>query len=200
MFRMPIGDILAELNRMESEGNVILPRNPDEIKNAVKVVLKSSGVLPASLITSASRRREFVIGLIDEEKNVLAMSIPKSRRLEKSKITTNSWGLNFREHIVSWDNDTLKLNYQGVDVMVMAGLSSFFMTPLGQPFFGAPAQMGAVQPVVNNFLITDVFVCNFDSPEGFNSPCCALDSGCGKFMYGNMQKSKWGFQTESQFV
>jgi len=159
--------------------------------------------------------------IIDEQNTVLAMSIPR-KRFEFSKITTNSWGLNFREHIVSWDNDTLKLNYQGVDVMVLAGLSSFFMTPLGQPFFGAPAQMSspmgvaapimaaapapysmnmpAVQPAVNHFLITDVFVCNFDSSEGVDYPGCALDSGCGKFMFGNMQKSKWGFQTESQFV
>ena len=169
--------------------------------------------------------------IIDEANNVLAMSIPSPNPIKswanrrnslKSKITTNSLGLNFREHIVSWDNDTLKLNYQGVDVMVLAGLSSFFMTPLGQPFFGAPAQMSspmgvaapimaaapapysmnmpAVQPAVNHFLITDVFVCNFDSSEGVDYPGCALDSGCGKFMFGNMQKSKWGFQTESQFV
>jgi len=54
MFLMPLGDILAELKRMEAEDNVMLPRNVAEIKNVFKIILKSSGALPASLITRAT--------------------------------------------------------------------------------------------------------------------------------------------------
>ena len=67
MFLMPLGDILAELKRMEAEDNVMLPRNVAEIKNVVKIILKSSGALPASLITTATIRREVVVALIEEE-------------------------------------------------------------------------------------------------------------------------------------
>jgi hypothetical protein len=198
-----------------------LPKNVREITICLPHQAKAEGIAEGESVSNLYKS----LKMIDEHENVLAMSIP-TKKFEKSKITTNSLGLNFREHIVSWDNDTLKLNYQGVDVMVMVGLSSFFMTPLGKSFFEAPAQMAppqmsspmgvaapmvfapapysmnmpAVLPAVNNFLITDVFVCNFHNAEGGDSPCCALDSFCGKFMFGNMQKSKWGFQTESQFV
>ena len=68
MFLMPLGDILAELNRMEATNAVVLPRNADEMRNVVKVILKSAGDLPASLITAATVCRGVVIHLIEEER------------------------------------------------------------------------------------------------------------------------------------
>ena len=68
MFLMPLADILAELTRLETASAVSLPRSAHEIKNVVKVILKSQGQLPDALITAATIRREVVVTLIAEQK------------------------------------------------------------------------------------------------------------------------------------
>ncbi len=67
MFLLPLADTLCELRRMETDASIILPRSAEEIKNVVRVILKSHGELPASLITAATVRREVVVHLIEEE-------------------------------------------------------------------------------------------------------------------------------------
>ena len=79
MFLMPLEGILMELKRMETESSVTLLQNVAEIKNVVKVVLKSYGALPSSLITKATIRREVVIRLIEEEKNPRAPLLARTR-------------------------------------------------------------------------------------------------------------------------
>jgi len=67
MWPMPLTDILEELKRLD-EGGVDLPRSGEDLCKIVRILLKSSGPLPASLIAQATVRRAVVVELIEDGK------------------------------------------------------------------------------------------------------------------------------------
>jgi hypothetical protein len=67
MWPMPLTDILDEMRRLEKDG-VDLPRSGKDLSKIVKVLLKSAGKLPASLIAHATVRRAEVMRLIEDGK------------------------------------------------------------------------------------------------------------------------------------
>jgi hypothetical protein len=62
---MPLGEILEEMRRLEKDG-VDLPRSAKDIAQVVRILLKSAGPLPASLIVHATARRAVVVELIED--------------------------------------------------------------------------------------------------------------------------------------
>ena len=62
MWPMPLTDILEELKRLDEAG-VDLPRSGEDLCKVVRILLKSSGPLPASLIAHATVRRAVVVEL-----------------------------------------------------------------------------------------------------------------------------------------
>ena len=159
--------------------------------------------------------------IVDEQNNRLASPV------YGTKVTTDSWGMKFRNYSVSWDNDVLRCFFQGREVLTMSDLTRYFSTPKGQMFspMGIPVQNQAgvnpwmnpvapeasptitpmmasmmapvTAPVASNLMITDIFA---TSSHQFDpeQPICLL--GCEKFCFGNIHTSKWGFKTETQFV
>ena len=67
MWPMPLSDILQELKRLDEVG-VDLPRSGEDIAQVVRILLKSAGPLPASLIVHATARRAVVVELIADAK------------------------------------------------------------------------------------------------------------------------------------
>ena len=67
MWPMPLTDILEEMRRLDEVG-VDLPRSGEDIAKVVRILLKSAGPLPASLIVQATVRRAVVVELIEDGK------------------------------------------------------------------------------------------------------------------------------------
>ena len=65
MWPIPLSDILKEMRRLD-EAVVDLPRSVEEVAKVVRVMLKSAGPLPASLIVQATARRAVVVELIED--------------------------------------------------------------------------------------------------------------------------------------
>eukprot|EP00973_Karenia_brevis_P082546 11443475-Karenia_brevis.AAC.1 len=58
MFPMPLPDVRRELHHMETHAGLSLPRTGRDLQQVVKALLKSSGKLPASLITQCTLPRQ----------------------------------------------------------------------------------------------------------------------------------------------
>ena len=67
MWPMPLADVLEEMKNLEAHG-VDSPRSAEDLGKAVRILLKSSGPLPASLIANATVRRDVVVALIQDGK------------------------------------------------------------------------------------------------------------------------------------
>ena len=66
LFPLPLEDIVAELSKVAAHGSGQLPRTGAELKDCVRILLKSHGPMPASVITQATVRRHVVLKLIEE--------------------------------------------------------------------------------------------------------------------------------------
>ena len=122
--------------------------------------------------------------IVDEQNNRLASPV------YGTKVTTDSWGMKFRNYSVSWDNDVLRCFFQGREVLTMSDLTRYFSTPKGRTFVQGQGN--------GNFIITDIFATSshqVDVRQHFSHFCDMIF--CDKFCMGNMRTSKWGFQTES---
>ena len=64
LFEIPLDDILHELQELDRRDSARLPRVGYELQHFAKVILKSRGELPASLIAHARCRRSLVLSLI----------------------------------------------------------------------------------------------------------------------------------------
>ena len=67
MWPMPLTDVLEEMRRLDEVG-VDLPRSGEDIAQVVRILLKSAGPSPASLIVQATVRRAVVMELIEDGK------------------------------------------------------------------------------------------------------------------------------------
>ena len=68
LFPLPLDEVAKELRRLDSAGPVHLPRTGTDLQPFIKVILKSNGPLPASLIVQAVVRRQVVLELIDKRR------------------------------------------------------------------------------------------------------------------------------------
>ena len=66
LFPLPLEDIVQELDKIDSGRIAALPRLGEDLAPFVKVLLKSAGDLPKSIITQATVRRRVAVALSQE--------------------------------------------------------------------------------------------------------------------------------------
>ena len=66
LFPLLFEDIVQELDKIDSGRTAALPRLGEDLAPFVKVLLKSAGDLPKSIVTQATVRRRVVVALIEE--------------------------------------------------------------------------------------------------------------------------------------
>ena len=69
LFELPLDDVYSEIERLDQRDSALLPRLGSDLVGLVKVIVKSRGELPASLIAHATCRRSVVLELLEEGHN-----------------------------------------------------------------------------------------------------------------------------------